>query len=202
MTMSNSADEILRFWFGEQEDDADVAKAQKSIWWSKNPDVDREISNNYQGMLEDASKGNLTEWENSGRGMLALIVLVDQFSRNIYRDDARSFENDHLARDWCRQMLARRLDMELRPIERVFAYLPLEHSEDMADQDQCVALFVTLREQAPDRHKDLFEGFLGFANAHRDIIVRFGRYPHRNKILSRESTDDEKIFLTQPGSSF
>ncbi|MCZ6560729.1 MAG: DUF924 domain-containing protein [Gammaproteobacteria bacterium] len=200
--MSNAADEILRFWFGEQEDDADIAKAQKSIWWSKNQDVDREISESYRAKLEEACNGDLADWENSGRGMLALIILVDQFSRNIYRDDARSFANDHLARDWCRQMLARRLDMELRPIERVFAYFPLEHSEDMADQDQCVALFATLREQASDRHKDLLNGFLGFANAHRDIIVRFGRYPHRNKILARESTDDEKIFLTQPESSF
>ena len=200
--MSRNADDILRFWFGEQEDDADVAKTQQSLWWSKNPDVDREISETYRATLEEACRGDLADWENSARGMLALIILVDQFSRNIFRDDARSFSSDHLAREWCRQLLARRLDMELRPIERVFAYLPLEHSEDMADQERCVALYTTLDAQAPHRHQEVFAGFLHFARAHRNIIRRFGRYPHRNKILSRESTAAEETFLTQPGSPF
>lgn len=200
--MSRNADDILGFWFGAQEDDADVAKAQQSLWWFKNPDIDREISNTFKTTLEEACKGNLADWEKSARGMLALIILVDQFSRNIYRDDARSFSNDGLALDWCRQLLARRLDMELRPIERVFAYLPLEHSEDLADQEQCVALFTALGEQVPDRHQEVFAGFLDFAHAHRKIVSQFGRYPHRNKILSRESTAAEKAFLTRPGSSF
>lgn len=92
--------------------------------------------------------------------------------------------------------------MELRPIERVFAYLPLEHSEDMADQDRCVALYTALDAQAPEHHQEVFAGFLDFAHAHRKIIRRFDRYPHRNKILSRESTAAEKTFLSQPGSSF
>ena len=200
--MSRNADGILGFWFGAQEDDADVAKTQQSLWWSKNPDVDREISDTYKATLEDACRGNLADWENTARGMLGLIILVDQFSRNIYRDDARSFSNDYQALDWCRQLLARRLDMELRPIERVFAYLPLEHSEDLADQDQCVALFTALGEQVPDRHQEVFSGYLDFAHAHRKIVRQFGRYPHRNEILSRESTAAEKTFLTQPGSSF
>ncbi len=200
--MSRNVDDILGFWFGGQEDDADVAKTQQSLWWSKNPAVDREISDTYKATLEDACRGDLADWGNTARGMLALIILVDQFSRNIYRDDARSFSNDHLARDWCRQLLARRLDMELRYIERVFAYLPLEHSEDMADQDQCVALYTALGEQVPDRQQEVFAGFLEFAHAHRKIIRQFGRYPHRNEILSRESTAAEKTFLAQPGSSF
>lgn len=200
--MSINVDEILGFWFGGQEDDADVAKTQQSLWWSKNPAVDREISDTYRATLEAACRGDLADWENSARGMLALIILGDQFSRNIYRDHARAFSNDHLARGWCRQLLARRLDLELRPIERLFAYLPLEHSEDMADQHRCVALFAALGEQVPDRHQEVFAGFLDFAHAHRKIIRQFGRYPHRNEILSRESTAAEKTFLTQPGSSF
>ena len=200
--MSVSANDILRFWFGEQEDDADVAKERKSMWWSKNPDIDKVISENYQATLEAACRGDLADWETSARGLLALIILADQFSRNIYRGDARSFSQDHLARGWCNQMLAKKLDGELRPVERVFAYLPLEHSEDIADQDRCVALFSILREHASDRHKELFEGFLDFTHAHRKIIRQFGRYPHRNEVLSRESTAAEEAFLSQPGSSF
>ncbi|MCZ6717500.1 MAG: DUF924 family protein, partial [Gammaproteobacteria bacterium] len=99
--MSASANDILRFWFGEQEDDADVAKEQKSMWWSKNPDIDKVISENYQTTLEAACRGDLADWETSARGLLALIILADQFSRNIYRGDARSFSQDHLARGWC-----------------------------------------------------------------------------------------------------
>ncbi len=202
MPMSVTANDVLRFWFGELDDDTDVGKEQASIWWSKNPDLDRTISENYRATLEAACRGNLKDWATSARGLLALIILTDQFSRNIYRGDARAFAQDHMALAWCRDMLSTKLDQELRPVERVFAYLPLEHSEDVADQDRCVELFTALYENAPDRHKDLFESFLEFAHAHRKIITRFGRYPHRNEVLSRESTEAEKTFLTQPGSSF
>ena len=200
--MSVTANNILRFWFGEQEDDADVAQAQRSLWWSKNPEIDKEISETYQATLVAACRGDLVDWETSARGLLALIILSDQFSRIVYRGDARSFAQDHHAQDWCNQMLTSGLDQGLRPIERVFAYLPLEHSEDIVDQDRCVAFFSALCEQVPDHHQEVFEGFLDFAHAHRKIVRKFGRYPHRNEVLSRESTAAEQAFLTQPGSSF
>lgn len=200
--MSVTVNEILRFWFGEQEDDADVAKEQRSMWWSINPELDKEIVETYQATLEAACNGELADWETSSRGLLALIILSDQFSRNVYRGDARSFAQDRHAYDWCDQMLTRGLDQELRPIERVFAYLPLEHSEDIADQNRCVALFSALCEQVPAHHQEVFEYFLEFALAHRKIIRQFGRYPHRNEVLSRVSTAVEKAFLTQPESSF
>ncbi len=194
--------DVLDFWFGDQPDDAAVANQQQSTWWSKNPDIDKMIALKFSQSLEEAGAGDLSDWEDSAQGLLALIILVDQFSRNIYRGDPRCFSRDHLARRWCRMLIDSDMDQDLRPIERVFAYLPLEHSEDMGDQDKCLALFTVLFEQLPDNHRKTFKSYVDFAHAHRNIIVRFGRYPHRNSILGRQSTAQEREFLEQPGSFF
>ncbi|HVL75514.1 MAG TPA: DUF924 family protein [Noviherbaspirillum sp.] len=193
---------ILHFWFGTESDDARVASAQARLWWMKHPDVDREIRERFEGTLEAAMRGELDGWRASPRGRLALIVLADQFPRNMYRDTPRAFAYDAQARGWCLEALDAGADQALRPIERVFLYLPLEHSERLEDQERAVALFKRLHEEAGEAARPAFAEFLDYAYRHRDVIARFGRFPHRNRILQRASTDEEEAFLRTPGSSF
>jgi uncharacterized protein (DUF924 family) len=133
---------------------------------------------------------------------LALIILTDQFPRNIYRDTARAFSCDSKALTWCLEGVHGRSDRELRPIERVFFYLPLEHAESREHQAKSVECFSELAASVPMEQRSTFEEYLDFAMRHRDIIDRFGRFPHRNNILRRESTPEELAFLTQSGSFF
>jgi uncharacterized protein (DUF924 family) len=134
--------------------------------------------------------------------LLALILLTDQFPRNIYRGQARSFGFDGLALRWALDGLDLGIDRQLRPIQRVFFYLPLEHSESIAHQDRSLDLYQQLLNDVPEEQKETFTGFRNFAIRHRDIIARFGRFPHRNAILDRVSTDEETAFLKTAGSSF
>jgi len=195
-------DSIHAFWFGSAADDAVIAARQSRLWWRKDPAIDADIRRRFAPWLARAAAHELDAWLGSPRGRLALILLTDQFPRNIHRNTARAFDFDGLARHWCGAGLAAGADAALRPIERVFFYLPLEHSESLADQERAVALFRALAAAAPAGAHDAFDGFLDFARRHRDVIARFGRFPHRNKLLGRASTDRERAFLAQPGSSF
>lgn len=194
--------EILRFWFGEGQDEAQVARDQAGLWWGKNPATDNSIRARFEALLKAALAGNLDNWAATPQGNLALIILTDQFPRNMYRDTSLAFASDPQARRWCKTGLLAARDRELRAIERVFFYLPLEHSESVDDQNQSVALFKGLAAQAPQPLRDLFEGYADFARRHRDIILRFGRFPHRNRVLGRRSSAEEISFLRKPGSSF
>lgn len=193
---------VLDFWFGSDTDAARTAEAQAALWWEANPVNDELIRARFGALRERAISGELVAWEDSAKGLLALIILVDQFSRNLFRADARAFEYDVLARAWCGKLLAQSLDRQLRPIKRVFAYLPLEHSESIEDQQDSLRLYTALRDEAAPQHKQVFAGFVDFAQRHRDIIERFGRFAHRNATLGRTSTSAEVEFLREPGSSF
>ena len=193
---------VLTFWFGDASDDGEVAAENSDLWWGKSEDNDHLIWAKFSHRIEQASSGALTHWLESPEGRLAAIILIDQFRRNIYRDKPEAFAEDALARRWCKDGLADSADQLLRPIERVNFYLPLEHSESMDDQAESLRLFKTLADNAPVEQRQLFDNFLNFAQRHYDIIERFGRFPHRNAILGRESSAEEKAFLTQPGSSF
>jgi len=193
---------VLEFWFGADADDAAVAKAQAKLWWSKNVDIDSEIRRRFEDGVRAAAEGRLDDWAAIPRGRLALIILTDQFPRNIYRDTPQAFAYDAKALGWCLDGLAQRSDLQLRPIERVFFYLPLEHSESLAHQERMVRCFEELFAAVALEQKQTFAEYLDFARRHRDIIGRFGRFPHRNKILGRESTPEEIAFLAEPGSSF
>ncbi len=193
---------ILRFWFGTDADDAAVGKAQAKLWWSKNVEIDREIRWRFEDLLRAAAQGQLDDWADTPRGRLALIILTDQFPRNIYRDTPQAFACDAKALAWCLDGLEQRLDLRLRPIKRVFFYLPLEHAESPAQQERSVRCFEELFAAVPLEQQSIFGEYLDFARRHRDVIARFGRFPHRNKILGRESTIEESAFLSEPGSSF
>lgn len=193
---------ILDFWFGTNPDDAVVAKEQAELWWSKNYETDNEMRRRFEDTVRAAAAGELNEWRATARGRLALIILTDQFPRNIYRETARAFSCDSKALAWCLDGLHGRSDHELRPIERVFFYLPLEHAESREHQAKSVECFTELVASVPMEQRSTFEEYLDFAVHHRDIIDRFGRFPHRNNILGRESTAEELASLTEPGSGF
>jgi uncharacterized protein (DUF924 family) len=196
-----TANAIHEFWFGTDTDDVKAADQQKKLWWSKDTAIDHIIAQRFEKFTLAAADGSLNSWKNTPRGLLVLILLTDQFPRNMYRGTSASFAYDHIALQLCKKALEQGVDQLLRPIERVFVYLPLEHSESIADQERVVQLTEQLAKDVPAAQKPAFEGFHQFAIRHRDIIARFGRFPHRNQILGRTSTEEEIAFLKTPGSS-
>ncbi|MEM7053696.1 MAG: DUF924 family protein [Pseudomonadota bacterium] len=200
--LKNPAQAIVDFWFGHQPDDRRVADEQAALWWQKNERTDRAIEHQFGAWLEQAGRGELDHWLSQPDKALALILLTDQFTRTIYRDTPNAFALDKQARRYCRHMLANEQDRVLRPIQRVFVYLPLEHSENLDDQNRCVELMRKLAESVPEHQRKTFDDYVDFAERHQHIIQRFGRFPHRNAILGRVSTAEEVEFLKQPGSSF
>jgi uncharacterized protein (DUF924 family) len=193
---------VLEFWFGTSPDDVVVARDKSALWWSKNPQIDDEIRRRFEKLVGKAGAGELSEWQATPSGRLALILLTDQFPRNIYRDSPQAFAYDTQALGFCMAGVEEGVDRQLRSIERVFFYLPLEHSESLEHQDRSVNHFRELLGQAGTDQKEVFAEYLDFAVRHRDIIARFGRFPHRNTILGRQSTPDELAFLGEPRSSF
>lgn len=194
--------DVLQFWFGDHADDVGAIAHKSASWFAKDAAFDASIGARFGALREAAIAGELDAWLGQPHARLALVILVDQFSRNLFRDDARAFAHDALARRWCEEALIAGIDRSLRPIERVFLYLPLEHSESLVDQQRSVALFADLRDALAEPAHKAFEGFLDYARRHCEIIARFGRFPHRNAALGRVSTAAERAFLEQPGAGF
>ena len=184
--------EVLDFWFGGDER---RGKA-RAKWFAKDEAFDAELRSRFGELHARAAAGELESWRGACESMLALVLLLDQFSRNLYRGDPRAFAQDSHAVDCAREALARRDDLALLPVERQFLYMPFEHSEALADQDLAVEKMRSLEAFEQTR------GLTRWAERHRDVIRRFGRFPHRNAILGRESTPEEVEFLKQPGSGF
>jgi uncharacterized protein (DUF924 family) len=176
-------DDVLSFWF-----DGNPSEFRKA-WFQKDSAFDATCAR-FADALRDAKAGILDHWTETPRGTLALIVLLDQFSRNLYRDSPEAFAADAKARGIARTAIDCGFDRVLEPLERMFIYLPFEHSEDLHDQDGSVRLFHTLREA-------LGEEAVHHADDHRDVIRRFGRFPHRNAVLGRVSKPDELDYLAQ-----
>lgn len=189
------------YWFGEGGSDREIIQQKGKLWFGKDEQVDRQIRERFFDLVAQATERQISTAGLTPQLRLAVILLLDQFTRNIYRNDPRSFAADPVARVQA-QALLRQGSTLLRPIEKAFLYLPLEHSEALDDQKKSVALFRHLYESVADDLKETFGGFFEYAVRHHDIIVRFGRFPHRNQILGRPSTAEEIEFLTQPGSSF
>ncbi len=200
--MDQVKEELLEFWFGVEPDDAAVAEAKAELWWGHHAETDELLQARFGAAASAAAAGVLDHWTGSPRGRLALLLLLDQLPRAIHRATPAAFAQDARAREIAEQGLDSGADRLLRPIERLFFYLPFEHSEDLADQDRSVKLYRGLVTVAPAVHRETFSSFFDYAVKHRDVIRKFGRFPHRNLILGRESTPDETAFLDQPGSSF
>jgi uncharacterized protein (DUF924 family) len=200
--MLRDPDEVLSFWFGEGADSATTAKSQAELWWGRNPATDELLQERFGAPVSAAAAGVLDHWTGSPRGRLALILLLDQLPRAIHRGSPAAYATDAKALDTARRGLASGADRLLRPIERVFFYLPFEHSERLPDQEHSVELFRGLLAAVPEGQRGPFATFLDFAERHREVIARFGRFPHRNAILGRKSTAEELEFLAEPGSTF
>jgi uncharacterized protein (DUF924 family) len=173
------------------------------LWWRKDPVTDADIRARFEPLVVQVLAGEREDWARTPSGLLALVILTDQFTRNIYRGTPRAFGGDPFALAWCRRALAESADRSLHPLERLFLYLPLEHSEVLADQEACIALLKALVvEAAEPAARALLADALDYACRHGEVIRRFGRFPHRNAILGRASTVAETAFLKTPGSSF
>ncbi|HET9149468.1 MAG TPA: DUF924 family protein [Alphaproteobacteria bacterium] len=190
MADASEAEDVLAFWFADVP--GDDFTARKDIWFGNDPAFDAVVARRFSALHAKASAGSLTAWEDGPRSALALVIVLDQFPRNIYRGTLRAFASDPQALAVARRALNRGFDHALRPVERMFLYLPFEHSESREDQERSVALFTALEDPIT----------LDYAVRHRDIIARFGRFPHRNAILGRPSTPAERVFLAEPNSSF
>ncbi|MEO8386609.1 MAG: DUF924 family protein [Betaproteobacteria bacterium] len=184
--------QILAFWFGES-DEYGKSRAQ---WFKKDAIFDAEIRALFLSTYEAAAAGQLSDWKNEAESCLALIVVLDQFPRNMFRGNARAFASDALAREATHHALQQGFDRDMKPVERQFVYLPLEHSESLEDQEQCLKLMLALSDFPETRDLHIW------AEKHLVIIRRFGRFPHRNATLTRESTAEEIAFLKEPGSGF
>ena len=185
MDISAAVDSVIDFWFGPGPEEP------REIWFKRDAAFDAEIRTRFGAMHGRAVSGGFDAMAETARGCLALVIVLDQFSRNLYRDDARAFAVDEPALALARTAIDVGFDLELTPLRRHFLYLPFQHSESLEDQRRSVALFETLDDRS-----------LEFAVRHFEIIERFGRFPHRNAMLGLATTEAEAVFLTEPNSSF
>jgi uncharacterized protein (DUF924 family) len=193
--MDTAAREVLDFWFGAP--GSPLHGQARSEWFRRSDAFDAEIVRRFGPLVEQALRDELRAWAARPEAALARILLLDQFTRNAFRDSPRAFAGDALALAAAREMVASAKDSALPPVQRGFVYLPFEHAEDLGLQDEAVRLFTRLAAEAP-----ALQGMLDYARRHRAVIARFSRFPHRNALLGRASSEVELAFLREPGSRF
>lgn len=186
--------DVYEFWFGAP--GSDTHGEVRDFWFGGGPEVDTEIIKRFSQTYEDAISGRLESWAVEPRGAVSLIIVLDQFPRNMFRGDARSFASDGLALANAKKLIDGPAHASLITVEKVFAYLPFEHSENIVDQNRSVTLFRSI-----DAHEDK-EEWIDFAIQHRDIVQRFGRFPHRNPFMGRQSTPEEEAWLEESDQRF
>lgn len=191
---------LLDWWFGTAEKPDEIAADKGKLWFGKGHD--RQALERFGDLVEQALAGGLTDWAQRPEGWLALVLLLDQLPRMIFRNTPESFSGDLRAQALVAQGLAAGFDQQLKPIQRVFIYLVLEHCENLTVQNEAVSRFIELVREQPEAQRAVFEDNLDYAERHQKIIARFGRFPHRNAVLGRESTAEEVEFLSRPGSRF
>lgn len=189
-------DEVLQFWFGDLVGGFPVSD-RENMWWQGGAEFDREIDFLFGSRVNAALRGELDDWKQTPRGRLALVILLDQFTRNIYRGMADAFIGDDIARSIVLDSLKSGHDEALEFVERIFFYMPLEHTESLEAQNLCIERLENLLLEVPLKERHRIDSSIDFASQHRDMIARFGRFPHRNHILGRESTAEELAFLNQ-----
>lgn len=195
-------DVILAFWFKEHELTAPQIDGRMDVWFGDDPIFDEEIAREFTGDVEAASEGRLDHWAENPGGRLALILLLDQFRRNIYRNTAEAFAMDKAALKLCVEGAMEKKDKGLTPIQRAFFYMPLQHAESARVQEKSCELYRRLAEVVSPTYRETFETIAQFADLHHDIVDQFGRFPHRNKLLNRANTPEEEEYLTGDSPSF
>ncbi len=201
--MTADLEDLLEFWFGSRPTDEDGVSGHMTRWFSADSEFDAELSNRFSAAISAAAGGQLDEWGESAHGRLALILLLDQCPRNTHRGDPAAFAQDALALSWTLDGLSRGMDLELEPLERMFFYMPMQHSESYDSQERSVEVFTELAQSdAPDFMKKYLLDAAKSARVHRDIVARFGRFPHRNSVLDRVSTADEQAYLEEGAPTF
>lgn len=193
---------LLDWWFGHAESATEVTAQQGKLWFGKKDSQDLEARERFGDFVDQALAGELTEWTQRPEGWLAVVLLLDQLPRMIFRDTPKAFSGDLRAQKLVAQGIAADFDRQLKPIQRLFIYLVFEHCENLAVQNEAVSRFIELVAEQPETERGVFADNLDYAERHQRVIARFGRFPHRNAVLGRESTAEELVFLKQPGSSF
>ncbi len=193
---------VLAFWFKEQELSAPQVDRRMDVWFCEDPLFDLEIKKEFSDDVRAASEGRLEHWGHSPRGRLALILLLDQFRRNIYRNTPEAFAMDRVALKTCVEGAMAKKDRGLALIEKAFFFMPLQHAESLKVQVKSVEIFNKLTEAASPTQHETFQTIAHFAELHHDIIERFGRFPHRNKILGRNNTPEENEYLDGDSPTF
>jgi uncharacterized protein (DUF924 family) len=199
------AQDVLLFWFGPRPYSAASVQQHSRLWFGAHsapeliPQTDELIRDRFADAMRSAEDGALAAWDSSPRRRLALIILLDQFSRHFYRGDARAYAQDHTALSLSISGLLYGADAALDPVERIFFYMPLQHAESLDVQDESVAAFRRLLDEAPSELRGTFQEAVSAANQHRAVIARFGRFPHRNAVLERKSTAEETQWLNEGG---
>lgn len=196
------ARDILDFWFADATRSNEALAFHSARWFSRDKAFDEEIRRRFGELPHKAAAGAFEDWRTTARGSLALVLVLDQLPRNLYRGDSRAFAYDALALDTALHALERGFDQALHPVEASFLYMPLEHAEDGDLQARCVSLFESLVEDAPENLSEYLARSLDYAERHRRIVARFGRFPHRNKVLGRASNEEEDEYLASGGDRF
>jgi len=199
VVMREQIEEILQYWFGDLVDGF-ASEDRNRLWWAGGAETDRAVASLFGRQVREALNGHLDHWAEHPRGRLALIILLDQFTRMIYRGEAEAFAGDRRALELCQSGLDMQHDRVLELVERTFFYMPLEHAESMDAQNMSIECFSTLLAEAPVHYRQRLQNSLDFAHQHRDLIVSFGRFPHRNRALQRSSTPEELAWLNSSHS--
>jgi len=200
--MSNpSRSELISHWFAETLDEPATIKGRMGWWFSADEERDQIMADRFSGLVEECVAGRFYHWLGDPEGRLAMIIALDQLPRNLFRGSPRAFSNDSYTAALSLAAAHTGQDMALKPIQRAFLYMPLQHFEDLQAQEAGVHLYERLAEENPE-WPVFAEGFTAFARQHRDIIARFGRFPHRNKILNRDSTAEEAEYLAGDAPTF
>lgn len=193
---------ILSLWFKEHELTAPQIDGRMETWFGEDPVFDHEIEKEFSADVEDASAGAIDYWSHQPKGRLALILLLDQFRRNIYRGTADAFAKDKDALKLCVEGAMQKKDKGLTPIQRVFFYMPLQHAESRKVQAKSVEIYRRLADAVSPTYRETFDTVAQFAELHCDIVQRFGRFPHRNKLLQRKNTPEEEEYLAGDSPNF
>jgi uncharacterized protein (DUF924 family) len=195
------ATEILDFWFGSLDDNGFAEPGKAKLWFGGKA-ADALIAERFGKWVTYALASKLDAWADNAEGLMALVTLLDQFPRNIYRGSRRAFSGDARARDWANLAIANGIDRSMPPAWRLMLYMPLQHAENLSDQNLSVAMYELLLASTPEQCCERVTDSLRWARRHRDIVARYGRFPHRNAVMQRPSTEQERDWLAQGGDRF